>query len=239
MNDLQTQKTSSNRNFLVVVVVLLLFSIFDTFLFVPFLISAAVAAAFHMYVFCAHSTWMSVICRYVIQKQQVQLYKFQLEKIVCLHIRYHISCFFCCCCCCYSGCCCNLVSSNSTSTSCSLYISLSLLLVRTLLSVRSDATLHGCLWSVHTDVHTYVGVCMFVHMLIYVNVCKFMYMCLYVSMLFCLFIYVHASDTANYILLWAFYYFRSWTLFTHPYLYVCACVHFCLCVCVPWLSVFH
>lgn len=60
----------------------------------------------------------------------------------------------------------------------SIYLSLSLLLVRTLLlSVRSDATLHGCLWSVHTDVHMYVGVCMFVHMLIYVNVCTFMYMC--------------------------------------------------------------
>lgn len=119
----------------------------------------------------------------------------------------------------------------------SIYISLSLLLVRTLLlSVRSDATLHGCLWSVHTDVHMYVGVCMFVHMLIYVNVCKFMNMCMYVSMLFCLFIYVHASDTANYILLWAFYYFRSWTLFTHPYLYVCLCA-FVLCVCVRALVV--
>lgn len=170
-NDLQTQKTSSNRNFLVVVVVLLLFSIFDTFLFVPFLISAAVAAAFHMYVFCAHSTWMSVICRYVIQKQ-VQLYKFQLEKILCLHIRYHISCFFCCCCC-YSCCWCNLVSSNSTSTSCSPYIFLShsLPLVRTLLlSVRSDATLHGCLRSVHTD----VCLCMRVHVCTYVNICECM-----------------------------------------------------------------
>lgn len=88
-----------------------------------------------------------------------------------------------------------------------------------------------CGLCIQTYICRYVGVCMFVHMLIYVNVCKFMYMCLYVSMLFCLFIYVHASDTANYILLWAFYYFRSWTLFTHPYLYVCACVHLCLCVC--------
>lgn len=121
----------------------------------------------------------------------------------------------------------------------SIYLSLSLLLVRTLLlSVRSDATLHECLWSEHTDVHMYVGVCMFVHMLIYVNVCKFVYMCMYVSMLFCLFIYVHASDTANYILLWALYYFRSWTLLTtHTYMCVPVCI--CACVCVPWLSVFH
>lgn len=118
----------------------------------------------------------------------------------------------------------------------SIYLSLSLLLVRTLLlSVRSDATLHGCLLSVHTDVHMYVGVCMFVHMLIYVNVCKFMYMCLYVSMLFCLFIYVHASDTANYILLWAFIILEVGHCSpTHTYM----CVPVCICaVCVCALVV--
>lgn len=73
------------------------------------------------------------------------------------------------------------------------------------------AVMPPCMGVFGLCIQTYVCVCvcMFVHMLIYVNVCKFMYMCLYVSMLFCLFIYVHASDTANYILLWAFYYFRS------------------------------